>query len=99
MFLGDPEPWENPVDGAEWLNDTAALIHRYIVLSDDSPNAVALWILHAWALDAFDITPLLGITSRTKRCGKTTLLEIVSDLSPRAVAVPLTNNRQMWQKV
>jgi putative DNA primase/helicase len=42
-----------------------------------------LWILHAWTLDAFDISPLLVITSATKRCGKTTLLDAVGMLVPR----------------
>lgn len=86
VFLSDPEPWENPVDGAELLNDIVGLIQRYVVLSHDSASAVALWIMHAWALDAFDISPLMGITSPTKRCGKTTLLDIVSHIAPRAVS-------------
>ena len=86
VFLADPDPWENPVDGAELLDDITGLIHRYVVLSLEAAHAVALWIVHCWALDAFDISPLLGITSPTKRCGKTTLLEIVAMGAQRAVS-------------
>jgi putative DNA primase/helicase len=39
----------------------------------------------AWVVEAFDISPLLSITSPTKRCGKSTLLDIVALLAPRAV--------------
>ncbi len=85
LFLADPEPWENPVDGGEILEDITGLIHHYVVLTLEAARAVALWIVHCWGLEAFDISPLLGITSPTKRCGKTHLLEIVSILSQRAV--------------
>ena len=54
-----------------------------MVISIELVHSVALWILHAWALDAFHISPLLFITSATKRCGKSLLLEIVGALSPR----------------
>jgi hypothetical protein len=59
LFLVDPEPWEVPVDGKGLLNEIRDLIVRYIVLSKDLANTVALWILLAWTLDAFDIAPLL----------------------------------------
>jgi putative DNA primase/helicase len=86
LFLADPEPWKNPVDGAELLDGFTTLIQRYVVLSPEAAHTVALWILHAWALNAFDNSPLLCITSPIKRCGKTTLLEIVSSLSPRKIS-------------
>lgn len=86
VFLADPEPWDSAVNGAELLDDITALIRRYVVLADDSARAVALWVLLCWTKESFDILVLLGITSPTKRCGKTTLLEIVSTLAPRAVA-------------
>jgi len=85
VFLADPEPWEKPVDGAELLSDITALIQRYVVLSPESAHGVALWILHAWTLEAFDISPLLGITSPTKRCGKSTLLDLIRHMAPRPV--------------
>lgn len=86
LFLSDPEPWESPVDGALLLEDMTTLVRQYVVVSVESAHAVALWILHCWALNAFDISPILGIISPTKRCGKTTILEVVSMSTPRAVS-------------
>jgi len=85
-FLPDPSPWDTPIDSCELLDEVAGLIRRYVVLSTESANTIALWVLHAWALSAFDISPILCITSPTKRCGKTTLLEILSYISPRAIS-------------
>jgi hypothetical protein len=39
---------------------------------------VALWIVHTYVFDIFTCTPRLGISSPEKRCGKTTLLDVIS---------------------
>ena len=83
VLFTDPDPWPAAVVGGKLLDDVVSLLHRYVILPADAAPAIALWILHAWALDAFDISPLLAITSATKRCGKTTLLDAVGMLVPR----------------
>ena len=86
MLFGDPEPWPSIVDGGELLEDIVSLIRRYVSLSTDAAHAIALWILHAWALGAFDISALLAATSAMKRSGKTTLLEVIGMLVPRSLS-------------
>ena len=77
-----------PLDGlpdlAELLSDIVAFIQRYVVLSDLQAVALALWVLHTHALDAFDTTPYIAITSAVKRCGKTRLLEVLALLVARS---------------
>jgi hypothetical protein len=46
--------------------------------------AFALWTLHTWCFDCFDITPYLAITSPTRRCGKTLLMTMLYWLCCRA---------------
>jgi hypothetical protein len=83
MLFTDPDPWPATVDGAKLLDDIVSLIRRFVIVSVEAANATALWILHAWTLEASDISPLLVITSATKRCGKTTLLDALGMLVPR----------------
>ncbi|MGH2711491.1 MAG: DUF3631 domain-containing protein [Actinomycetota bacterium] len=85
LDLADPEPWPNPVDGGALLDAIEALIRRFVVLSDAARAALALWILHAYALDAFAISPILVITSPTKRCGKTNVMRLLALLTPKAL--------------
>jgi len=54
---------------------------EYVVLEDDAAEAVALWVLHTHALEAFLISPRLAITSVVMRSGKTTLVDILSRLA------------------
>lgn len=75
-------PADEPVDGAELLDAIEETIRRFVVLPDGAAEAIALWVVHSYALDAFFISPILAILSAVKRCGKTTLLEILAALVP-----------------
>ncbi|MFO1353021.1 MAG: DUF3631 domain-containing protein [Gammaproteobacteria bacterium] len=81
------EPWPDPVDGAELINDLAATFARYVVLPHQAAaRALALWVLNTYVFDAFGVLPILLITSPEKRCGKTTLLSLLAHLCHRALA-------------
>src|SRR5262249_41363177 len=86
VLFADPEPWPSEVDGGELLDEIERQIRRFVILQDDASHAISLWILHTWALKAFDISALLAITSAMKRCGKTTLLELIGMLAPRPLS-------------
>jgi putative DNA primase/helicase len=78
------EPWGAEVPGAKLLDDIERVFRRYIVLPEGAGVALALWALHAWTMDAGDISPFLVLVSPTKRCGKTNALIVLYYLSPRS---------------
>lgn len=77
MFLPTVEPWPQPVQAGAILDELTAAIHRHVVLRRAEAEAMALWIAHTWVADRFQHTPRLGITSPVKRCGKSTLLDVL----------------------
>jgi putative DNA primase/helicase len=77
VALHDPDPWPEPVATDALLNHLVEAIRRHVVLSPAASDVVALWIAHTWAYQRFDYSPRLGITSPTKRCGKSTLMEVL----------------------
>ncbi|MGH8627781.1 MAG: DUF3631 domain-containing protein [Gammaproteobacteria bacterium] len=83
LNIDDPEPWEVPVDGAKLLNELAYTFRRYAVLPRHGDKVLALWALHTYAYDYRDCTPILGLTSPQKRCGKTTVVGLLSELVSR----------------
>jgi putative DNA primase/helicase len=85
MNLPAVEPWEEPVDGSGLLDELAATVRRFLVLPKWAAETLALWILHTYAFRLRDVTAYLGIESPEKRCGKTTLLTVLSELTNRAV--------------
>jgi putative DNA primase/helicase len=78
------EPWHTAVSGAELLDGIEKVFRRYIVLPKGAGEALALWTLHAWTVDAGDISPFMVLVSPTKRCGKTSVLIILYYLTPRS---------------
>jgi putative DNA primase/helicase len=83
VVLPEPAPWENSVDGAVLLDEIVSEIKRYVVLPEHSARACACWVVHTFLTDNFLLSPRLCISSPTKGCGKTTLLDVVSHLVPR----------------
>jgi hypothetical protein len=76
----EPEVWPEPVNGAALLDSIAEAIRRYVILSDHSRDAAALWAIHTYLIDCFLVSPRLAICSPTKQCGKTTLLDVLGCL-------------------
>ena len=83
VLFDDPEPWLTPVDGASLLDDLVLTLKRFVVFPSHAVVALVLWVLHAHALEAFSISPILAIISVIKHSGKTLLLELVSLLVSR----------------
>ena len=58
------EPSAELVDGAALLNNLRQIFRRYVVLPTGADIALALWVLHAWTMDAGDISPLMVLVFR-----------------------------------
>ena len=81
----DPALWTNPVDGAQVLDAVARTFANYVVLPAGAADTLALWTAHAHCFEAFLHSPRLNLFSPEKGCGKTTLLDVVCSLTPRAL--------------
>ena len=46
---------------------------------------MALWIAHTYAMQCWWISPIAALVSPTKRCGKTTLVELITGMVARAL--------------
>jgi putative DNA primase/helicase len=80
------EPWPEAVEGEALLSELVTTIHAHVVMEEHAAIAVALWILHAHAHDAAAISAILAIISPEKRCGKTTLVDLLKELTPNPLA-------------
>ena len=99
LELPSPDPWPTPVDGAALLSEMTATVRRYVVMEEGAAEAVALWVVHAHALQAFTISPRLGITSPEKGCGKTTCLDVVACMVPRPLATANTTPAAIFRTI
>jgi hypothetical protein len=68
---------------AELLERVTAFVRRFVVMGAAEVDALALWILHTWTIEAADTTPYLEVSSAEKSSGKTRLLEALELLVAR----------------
>ena len=77
MFEGSQEP--------ETIADALVRrLRRFVYLTDLQYLAIALWIIHTYAIDAFLVTPYLHFSSAEPGSGKTRALEVLEVLVPNA---------------
>jgi putative DNA primase/helicase len=77
------EPWDEPVDAAQLLDEIHATIKRHIICDISASLTAALWGVFTWFIDFVQVAPIAIITSPQKRCGKSLLLDLMSKLSRR----------------
>jgi hypothetical protein len=72
-----PEPWPEPVDGAEIRNEVEAQVRRYVSLPDGGPEIITLYVQFTWVSSASQIAPRVLLTSPIPGCGKTRLMDVM----------------------
>ena len=80
------DPWPEPVNGAALAEEVRALLRAHVVFaSPTDADALTIWIVGTYGMGAWRLWPKVLISSPTKRCGKTTLLEVIEALVFRAM--------------
>ena len=85
LALPPVKPWPEPVDGARLLDELVEAITRVVVLPQWAPETLALFVPHTFAYRYRDISTYIGLESPEHRCGKSTLISVLSELTNRAV--------------
>ena len=86
LNLEDPEPLSSQLVPSEVLTEVEEAFLRHVALPEGASVALALWVLFAATHDSWSVSPILAAVSPVKRCGKTTLLHLLSTLVPRPLA-------------
>jgi len=87
LAFQEPDLWPEAVEGAALLDQIDQTVRRFVALASEQAVLFSLWTLFAHAHEAFEISPILAITSPDKGCGKSTALALLSALVPK----PLTS--------
>lgn len=59
-------------------------IRRFVAVTNREALALAAWVLATYAVEAFDIAPILLLRSPMRRCGKTLLFDVLALLVRRS---------------
>lgn len=74
------DEWPYKFDMADVADEMANTIKKHCVLTPEETDAIALWIVASYAIEAFQIFPRLALISPEMRCGKSTTMHVISAL-------------------
>ena len=77
-------PWSDPVDGASLAEEVRDRLRAHVVFgASGDADAATIWIIGSYLMDTWRLWPRLMVTSPTKACGKSTLLEVLDAMVRR----------------
>jgi len=79
------EPHNEPVILCKLLEEIKGVILRHAVLPVGTVTPLVLWIASTYSINQFSIFPKLVVYSPEKRCGKSTVLDLVDAFSNKAL--------------
>jgi len=74
------EPWPDPVDGELLLGDLCTIVRDHVVIEANQILTTSLWIILTYVHEWVNYLPILSLISPEKRCGKTTLIDVLERL-------------------
>ena len=83
-IMTSEQPYAVAVDGGPLLDEIAEMINKHMILPKGALPAITLWVVLTYVFNAFKICPKLAIISPEKRCGKSTLLDLLGGLSHKS---------------
>ena len=92
-------PWPERVVPGELLDELERVMKRYVVLPPWGPETMALWTLHTYAFHLGEVSTYLGVESPAPRCGKTTLMGVISRLGFRTIAFAHINPAGIFRAI
>ena len=78
-------PATGVIDADDLLTKIEQYISSHAILPPGASDAIALWCLTTYSINSFRIFPRLFITSPEKRCGKSTVLDLIEAFSHKAL--------------
>lgn len=78
-------PATGAIDADDLLNKIEQYISKHAILPKGASEAITLWCLASYNINCFHIFPRLFITSPEKRCGKSTVLDLIEAFSHKSL--------------
>lgn len=96
----DTKPYAEPVlDIALIVSLIYQILDDHIACTDAVKVAVTLWILMTWVIPASHILPIAWINAPEKRCGKSTLLTLMSRMSKRSLSTSNITGSALFRSI
>jgi hypothetical protein len=84
-FTADYEPWPEPVDAEQLLNDVMIRINKEAIIQNHQTLVAGLEVMLTWVHARMEFSPIFYVTAPDRECGKSSLLEVMAKMVRRPV--------------
>ena len=91
------EPWPDPVSIIWIVDEIKKQINNYCILPNNYLAPLVAWIIGTYCFNSFRVFPKLCIYSPQKRCGKSTLMEVLDGLTFKALMASNTSHAVIYR--
>ncbi len=96
----DTKPYAEPITDITIIADQIyQILDDHIACTHAVKVAATLWILMTWFIPASHIAPIAWINAPEKRCGKSTLLTLMSRMSKRALSASNITKSALFRSI
>ena len=96
----DIEPYAEPVADIALLADQISqILDDHIACTDAVKTAATLWIILTWVIPVSHILPIAWINAPERRCGKSTLLTLISRMSKRSLSTSNITGSALFRSI
>jgi len=74
------DPWPEPVEGGQLLQEIFGQLQRFVIVDENGYTVICLHVVLAYCWELFFKLPILRLKSPVKRCGKSTVLDVIERL-------------------
>jgi putative DNA primase/helicase len=98
-IVDDVEAWPDPVDGLSLAEKMVTVLKRHVYAPEEVIHAIVLWTFLCDMAEDASILPIAGITSPTKRCGKTNLLICLARLCRKVLFASTISSAAVFRTI
>ena len=98
-FMETVKAWPEPVDGRILFDGLLALVCRFVVASEEDYHLIVLKIFESYLVDCFSCISIFRVRSPEKRCGKSTLIDVLERLILRPLSCVTVTLASMFRLV
>lgn len=99
ILFADVQPWPEPVNGSEVLDDVLAALQKHVIADKETLHAASLWVCMTWLVEHATVLPLAMITAPEPGCGKSTLLTTMAKMSFKPLQASNTTTAAMFRAI
>lgn len=81
------------------LERVRSFVAEYIVATETDLDTLALWALHTWVVNHYEVTPYLAVMSPVKRSGKTRLFEVLEKLTYHPMLTSNVSDAMLYRAI